>query len=332
MLRSEASHVDGKVVVPKHSAIVLPDKASTKPPAWLWHYTSRTGLLGIVGEGRLRATDLWYLNDAKEMLLTSELAIEVLDELASRRSMPKRDRAICQDLLSYADWLETPQEMYAFSLSERADALSQWRAYGQPGSSYALGFSTKLLRTAAKSNGLELCKCIYDTRTQRQLVHGLIMTVVHLLRPFGGQNDVSITPVDDKRRTGSRVRSDGYAIQFTGPNASAQFNIYMDFVLLLRRLGQYLKHPDFADEREWRLVLTTPEPSHAVQFGGKSSLLAPFVEIPCAPARADFGVRRVLIGPTPHSRLEWGAVHRLIAASSHPACTVENSRVPFRTW
>jgi ParB-like chromosome segregation protein Spo0J len=189
------------------------------------------------------------LNDAKEMLLTADLTAEALDSVASRKSTSPRDRAICAELREFARWLDTPQRVYIFSLSERADTLSQWRAYGQPGSSYALGFSTALLQRAATAHGLELCKCIYDRRRQLAYVRALVRFAIQRVRSF----------MTDKHDRNSR------------------FGIHLDFVVMLLILGQYLKHPDFAEEQEWRLVLTRPKRNQVEQFGGKGSLLAPFM-------------------------------------------------------
>ena len=290
----------------KHIKVETPEECFPKagePPEWLWHYTQRPGLLGVVGERRVRASDLWYLNDSKEILLTADIACEILDQLGSQKATSTRDREICEELRGFTEWLNTPQKVYAFSLSERVDDLGQWRAYGRPGSSYALGFKTAILKDAATAHGFTLLKCIYDARRQRRIIRALLLAVIQALRA---------APRSRHRSTWS--------------------DIHLNFVLCLLWVAPYLKHSKFADEREWRLVFSSDVPESASHFCDRGSLLTPYVELPAAPARADFGIRRIIVGPSPHPELEWDAVHRLIAAAGHPSCAIESSAAPFRTW
>jgi len=52
------------------------------PPATLYHYTSQKGLLGIIGQGEIWATDILYLNDTMEY----RYAVNLLSENIRKRN------------------------------------------------------------------------------------------------------------------------------------------------------------------------------------------------------------------------------------------------------
>ena len=51
-----------------------------KPPSILYHYTSQEGLLGIIKNREVWATDISYLNDTKEYKYTVDLTSERIKE------------------------------------------------------------------------------------------------------------------------------------------------------------------------------------------------------------------------------------------------------------
>lgn len=61
-------------------------------------------------------------------------------------------------------------EIYCACLSEHPDSLSQWRAYGEDGKGFAIGFSTTHLQSICKNIGGTLCDVIYDDDVQSTLV------------------------------------------------------------------------------------------------------------------------------------------------------------------
>ena len=44
----------------------MADVLNEEPPDILYHYTDQDGLLGIVSTGKMRATNIEYLNDQRE--------------------------------------------------------------------------------------------------------------------------------------------------------------------------------------------------------------------------------------------------------------------------
>ena len=72
------------------------------------------------------------------------------------------------------DGLEPDRDVFVFSLSEKDDLLSQWRAYARAGDGYAIGFDvSSLLPIAEASNGY-LSKCHYESGDHKRLI-GIII-------------------------------------------------------------------------------------------------------------------------------------------------------------
>jgi hypothetical protein len=127
----------------------------------LYHYTTPVGLIGIVEDKGLWATDVEFVNDAQELRFGREelgkALLEKANELSPAGSSatvaggPDESRATV--MRSVADHLEPggiflrkpAHSVYVACFCEEGDLLSQWRAYG-PSGGYAIGFRTSNLR------------------------------------------------------------------------------------------------------------------------------------------------------------------------------------------
>ena len=132
------------------------------PPEILYHYTSASGLQGILREGQIRATDARYLNDTTEFPI--KIVIEEVQKEISLTVHLQR-RTLLQNVLSCVHQ-SSPPEARAFvaSLSEADDSLCHWLAYGDRGFGYALGFDWSPLpyNLGNKNFRVHLGKIDYD--------------------------------------------------------------------------------------------------------------------------------------------------------------------------
>lgn len=119
---------------------MLDEAIASQAPETLYHYTSASGALGIIGQGLLWATEASYLNDSSELLYTLDKLKDAwedeykkLDELMP--VLPGMSEAI-QNRMYGATFIAC--------LCEKKDLLSQWRGYAFPGG-YAIGFDTRTL-------------------------------------------------------------------------------------------------------------------------------------------------------------------------------------------
>jgi hypothetical protein len=212
---------------------ILPDHEPTE----LFHYTTATGLLGILNSRTLWATEVPYLNDASEFRYAGELFDEAVSKLnpgTLSLSGWKRVLSIDGVLDSFA--------CHVACFCEEGDLLSQWRAYGGNGTGYTLAFDVPKLR-ALNFDGEEplLGRVIYDRDTQ------LLIIKQHLeqaLAPFL-QDDLLVNiEREEPERTMQRVER--FKVLFEGSIASAGSALFA--------VSAFLKFPRFSEEKEWRLV------------------------------------------------------------------------------
>ena len=115
-------------------------------PNWSTITQTRGGLLGIVTKKVLWASDVWFMNDAREALYglnAIEHALKSL-KLPTDTGAEVRRRALgwLQDIRQQEESLWS----YIACLSFDGDDLSQWRAYGRP-RGFSIGFDTAKLRS-----------------------------------------------------------------------------------------------------------------------------------------------------------------------------------------
>lgn len=134
-------------------------------PQTLYHYTTLAGLLGIIGSGNLRATDVQFLNDAQELRYgRDDLCAELqryADDLDPPGSDPEADdgrlkaRATvarsASEYLGQGKLTDQGESVYVACFCGNGDLLSQWRGYGT-GGGYALGFKRAALAQLASAD------------------------------------------------------------------------------------------------------------------------------------------------------------------------------------
>lgn len=104
-----------------------------------YHYTDAAGLLGIIQNGRMWATDLRFLNDPSEGAFLPERVLELM-----RSKSGGVTAAELQIINGVEAALHKPRSQsgtYCVSLSANGDLLSQWRGYGSFGKGYAVGLN-----------------------------------------------------------------------------------------------------------------------------------------------------------------------------------------------
>jgi hypothetical protein len=98
-------------------------------PERLYHYTDQAGLFGISRSSELWATQIQYLNDAREFYIAAERFHGVgLDDWGAD--------AVVRPVIDYVGDLvatRSNNRVCVTSLSEEGDLLSQWRGYTSPG-------------------------------------------------------------------------------------------------------------------------------------------------------------------------------------------------------
>jgi hypothetical protein len=145
------------------------------PERPIFHYTSKAGLLGILKEKAIWATNVLYLNDSAEFRYTLDLVEKRLKEQETDPDL----KVFNHFRENVVGWLRGSMQYPSFfvsSFSERGDLLSQWRAYCPEGIGFSIGFSYDQLLPALKKEqpNARLVKCIYNEEEQIQIVDELL--------------------------------------------------------------------------------------------------------------------------------------------------------------
>ena len=265
---------------------------SEQIPEELFHYTSAAGALGILHGGSVWASMLHYMNDGQEFGYALELARGLLRESLGTTAEDEDCRSTCEQYLNSIKRLA----VFIFSLSERQDLLSQWRAYCPPEGGYVIGFRAKELQDVVLPEGFRLVACEYNRERQIELLRPVVDRMISAARELG--SGASGTALRD-------VMTDEFAEVAAG-----------------------LKHPSFEEEREWRLV-AAPKPFDTVVYRATQTLVVPYFNLSITRGKT-LPVSRVVVGPHRFPELARRSLHFMTAVVRGWPIKVEHSNTPYR--
>ena len=276
---------------------------------FLYHYTTPGGLIGIVENRILWATDVFYLNDSEEFALGIQIACEYVEK-------KQADTGNNESINGRLEWLLKTlkhigplgkQSVYISSLSKEDDQLSQWRAYCG-GGGFAIGFKVDKLKKLAKAQGFVLEECIYDPDKQKRLINEAVDSIA-------GPWLNSSTPWPEL------------------PGEGPRFETHLRLLDELSRLSPKLKNKGFLEEKEYRLI---SEPSVGyvkgqVKFRNQKGLVVPYREFKLNDDDLWQKVR-VVVGPTPHPEESDASVYELLQSNTGFAHDVKITKCSYREW
>ncbi len=272
-----------------------------KPSTTLFHYTSQEGLLGILKTKALWASNIHYSNDAAELAYAMELVQSTLDNALRSERGPFNDwyGAVLEELDTIRH-----VNLFAFSLSEQGDLLSQWRGYCPEGIGFSIGFEYDDLLEPMKRQEFRLVKCVYDLKQHQQIIVEL------------GEPAIACLDNPNQQDRSARLKQ---AVQ-----------IFLDGLI---RIGPIMKHPSFHEEREWRLISGTVSIKHPnIRLRPGKNMLVPYFEFGLAKANGEVAVSTVHVGPNPHMYLSMQSVIAALTSLGITFHNVRRSEVPYRGW
>ena len=147
----------------------------------LYHYTSQTGLLGIISKKSIWATAINYLNDTLEFEYSMKLIKEELQWLSDQiknGELGEVDKEInyfgmIHDLFELSisqQFIKDHFYIFVVSFSETGDLLSQWRAYCPKNSGFNLGFDFKKNQDVVNKQGFFISRCLYNPEEQKAAI------------------------------------------------------------------------------------------------------------------------------------------------------------------
>lgn len=309
----------------------------------VYHYTTMEAMMEIVRGASIWATSIWYLNDTTEGEHFLQLVRQKLPDYL--RNHPGQSKDIFHLIEASRDndrpWIERAPfttRPFLASFSGEPDSLQHWRSYCPKGNGVSLGFRVECLKRAFVST---------DEDYREYGVDPAVLTRINRIKfqavEYGYNSDVLEETISD-----AIERAKKQCLSSDQDQSICQTNLFANFMIEKACL---VKHPAFAKENEYRLVV----PSAAfldkfLAFRMVRTTLVPYlnVRIPRKtaeaqesrqkvfwsregiPQRVDF-IDRVVIGPTPNMILSHGAVEGFFNRQGM-GVEVSESSVPYRDW
>ena len=321
----------------------------------LYHYTSQAGLLGIIKNKSIWATNILYLNDMAEFTH----AVDLFQEEAPKfRKSAQNDLEnnfldyLCNDISRVAGtdtrgqpivapWFFELYGIYVCSLSTESDQLSQWRGYCPNGNGFSVGFNSDWLARLAKQQGFKLASCEYDPKKQQALIREFLGEALQTYREMSAVKDLASWPAcslaEDKK-------SCGVCLEHKDPKLCSVRKAWFKFLELAPRL----KHEKFSEENEWRLIsepishdakLPPESQESRIRFREGKSMLVPYLEFNLSEAKIPGCIEEIWIGPTPHPVLSFMSVGQYLTAMGTLGWAfagwdriIKRSSIPYRAW
>jgi len=283
-----------------------------KPRRPLFHYTSIQGLIGILTDRKIWATNISHLNDKQELFQARDIFREAVQELEKTidpgpayaiRPRDYKENPKITFLNTLNSLLDLAQELPIFvcSFSEEGDQLSQWRGYSQNGYGFSVGFAYTKLEKHAERQKFILKKCIYKKKQQQKVINGFIES--EILPTLTNLGEIRLSPND-----------------------------VMKIFEKILQLLPIIKNEHFKEEKEWRLISSPFQTlKDRIRFRPGKTVIIPYCEFELAENKKDFAVKSITIGPTPNENESLLSLKTLLnREGTSKKIKVRQSKIPYR--
>jgi Protein of unknown function (DUF2971) len=279
------------------------------PKERLYHYTTFTGLVGIVKSQVLWASDIRYMNDSAELKHSADLIrMEIIQRIAAGHAKPNL-------LNQFLEWvthrITNGHMLFAASFRSNGNLLSQWRGYSKLGKGVSLGFNPAYILKCAREQSFQIGKCIYNSADQRRLIKQVVDAVEALAKEHHDNKDAPET----------------YTLQ-------SYYDVFEKIESDLLRIAAILKHPSFQEEEEWRVVSAalTDYVASPVLFREGTSMLVPYVEFKLLRAKdKPIALEHIFLGPTPNINISMNSLTMFLAKNGvNPEKGITYCEIPYR--
>lgn len=266
----------------------------------LYHYTTVSGLLGIVESNCFWLTNLKYMNDLSEQKFAYNIVKKALDEIRSNNFYSPNFRQI----LDCACSLEVSKEdYYAVCFTDDGDSLPMWSLYGKEcGIAIEIDLNSDFNFVFGPNCFFE--DMIYDEKRLYDFVSIVVGLYYELYKEY--ENDTSI--------------------KFNIINN----DISREIMLGTLRYVNNFKNPGFSYESETRLLYRWKQ-GEEIHRRIKNNLIVSYVEMPPKDLNGDklLPIKSVKIGPGEEQELIRQSVEDFMKAKGY-ALEVKKSDIPYR--
>lgn len=281
----------------------------------IYHYTSLEGLHGILTSNSLHFTNIYFLNDRAEMIYTYKVILELISNLEQ-----EINAELYQKIKSRAEYITCPEyyqsesevlfreDFYIASFSIDPDSLALWNNYTK--SVNKIGFNIKFpayklvlhIENINKDTSVYYSEVCYDVTEQQEMLKKTILKY----------NEKWNNTIDDEDR--HQIIRD----------------LWKNFIIY----SLFFKHPQFAQEKEYRIVIGNI--SHAedkkLNFRCQHGLFIPYLQIGF-PENKEFQSRileEIKVSPTCDKSLIKYSIDKLLNNTGYDSLQISYSDIPLR--
>jgi hypothetical protein len=270
----------------------------------VYHYTTGEAAASILEEAKLRATNILYLDDGREMqhsVVYFRQAMAMRQDAGHGSVGEALNEMIARYLSEVGDYV--PPDIWIATFTAQYDCPRQWRRVSEESHGVALGFPAAGIVRAAEAGGALLAPCCYDERSKIEIMsRGL-----DLLEKL-------------------------YAKRLKGGAKMPQADALVRYVVReLALFGALMKPSEYADENEWRMVLCNPSQT-AVGARRITALARPeytslYIDLEIADATDRLPISEILIGPSQRQQMTTRAFRTLLYKHGYERADVVPSQV-----
>lgn len=275
----------------------------------LYHYTSGDGLIGILSNDSLWATDIFFMNDKREFTQFTDLLINKIQHKCNCLGDGHQGQWKEEWYNAIERYLQGvfASDIYVTCFSKRGDSLSQWRGYTQSNFGYCLVFDyDKISELTYKQNSF-MVHCIYSEEEQSSIAKEFVEKFISAV--VDNQN----SHVFESQKTMDDIVSE----------------IGRKYITVIQSLASSIKNSAFEDENEVRVIMLCIK--NDVKFRPGGSFVIPYQEFPLELSKPDSPLKEIIIGPTPNPNLALKSVQMMLDQKGWKV-SVRNTIVPYRTW
>ncbi|WXL26848.1 DUF2971 domain-containing protein [Ectopseudomonas mendocina] len=286
----------------------------------LHHYTDVNGLVGIIQNKKLWATDIRFLNDSQEMNAginhIKKICAQHATSNPSDNEVKKATRGLYNVIPDFIQNNLTKRNNYIVSFSRARDNLRQWMSYCPKNAGYSIEFHVE--------------KILIDGVLEKE------KKVVARLEDVSYNEDKISTILELKDFLKEiEKHSNSIAINISQPLAKKHQPIMSDLTDAMHRLANDLffhtcavKPKEFHDEQETRLIIQSAlAKDHITKFRTKSGIIVPYFEYPIDPE----SIKGITIGPNLNMKLAREGLEDFLEKHSIE-CEVNESECSLRVF
>jgi hypothetical protein len=148
---------------------------NTPIPEALWHYTTLSGLEGILRSGKMWATEARHTTDAREFVHVHDLAISYLNNLELKTDAERHAKQAClqfvEEEFGEGALSQKAMEVFVASFSSAENLKSQWNEYSDKGSGVSIAFNLRQVRPPKSLQvAATLAPCVYNQQDAEKLL------------------------------------------------------------------------------------------------------------------------------------------------------------------